>query len=844
MKTKNTFTFSFVHAMKKNFIVPILTFIGLLGCLIASFSNYTYEIETAMKIASQSNQNFRDILRALSFKFILFTNEEGLFFITVLGVIGASALLGILLFRFASSKKTVNVYYSLGITRTELYSSRYLAGITMLFGAIIVAFLIMTLVNIYCFGSSVMLWKSTLFFILHFCTIAFASFSITAAVSSSVGTIIEAIAFSAIIILSTSFVSLCITDSLYFMIPGAPKSTYMEVYNPGTVANSMYYSNALPFDREALLLSNSFLGRILKNIDLIFLNYKNIFVDGMCFVGRVVNDSTFDTWKMPPLTPYILWIIGGFVFFALGLFMFKRKKAEICGFMGRNKILNFIISAILSFLAFCGVITMLGSTISPKAGFNLPLNMWSRALIGIIISFLVFTIIELLLTRSFKAYKKNIKISLVHIALILLLVFSLHLGFFGYSSYIPDIEDIKSVNISMPSTLTGARSVLSHSSYADAYWAKDHIEGPFACYYTNTNSYSNAYMLSEFTDKESIQFAVDFHQKLIDEGWIHKESDKTRLDYSKRTVKVNATIVYTLKDGRKIARGYDRLPLDLYEEMFKIEDTDEWNKIAEFDLENFTSSFSIPVIFSQQMDKKTFVDENLVNGLGHALANDMKALNYTSFWRSDADWLGCVALFNSPDLPSELPLYGYNGKPINPQEFSNDTDYINKLIATNWEIGNEVEFTPLIEHNYVIPITSEMKNTISFLQSNGLYETLSDESEIVSAKVIEAATATANIGWSEPSAIFNAFWDNGKATPERTAGLEDALYYQTQYTSGDFMPDEAISVTDKELIKELENNAYGIYLDTNGGYIVEFTRANGNTTIMFVPNGRITQEIK
>ncbi|MBQ2774354.1 MAG: hypothetical protein IJF40_00500 [Clostridia bacterium] len=842
MKTKNTFAFSLAHAMKKNFIMPILTFIGLFGVLIINFSSYTREISVAKETALLTGQNFRELLRGYFFRYVLFSNyNDTLYFLTSIGVIGASALLGILLFRFVSNKKTVNVYYSLGITRTKLYCARYLAGIIMLFAAITVPFLIMALINIYYFGSSVMLWKAVLFFIIHFCVIAFASFSIAAAVSGSVGTIVEAIGFSAIIILSTSIIMVCVTDAIPFMLFGAPKNTTIALYNAGNIYQT--YNNS-HLSSETFLLSNTFLGRILENIDLIFLNRGNIFSGGLCIIGQVVDETTFNVWAMPPLTPYILWAIGSVAFFALGLFMFKYKKAEICGFMGRNKVLNFIISAILSFLAFCGVICMLGSEINTTSGFTFSFNMWNRALIGIVISFLVFSVIELLLTRSFKSYKRNIKFSLIHIGLMVLFVFSLHLGFFGYSSYIPDIEDIKSVNISTPSTLTGAKSAILYSSYSDFYWIENNLTDTVpGCYYTSD---TGGYMLSEFKDKESIQSVIDFHQKLIDEGWVHRESDKARLDYSKRSVKVNATIVYTLKDGRQIARGYQRLPLDLYEEMFRVEDTDKWNGLVEMEFTNFLSGISVPVIFSEQMDKKTFVDENLINGLGQAIIKDIKALDYTSFWRSDADWLGCVAFFNNPENDGMVFYYddyeddGYEA--VYQPEFSNDADYYIKTISERWQYSNGAEYTALMNDNSIVPITSEMKNTIAFLQSNGLYEALIDESEIVSARVIDAAKATASRSWNETDIIFNAFWDNGKAKAEK--GYDKYGYYEERYTSGDYMPDESVTVTDKKLLKELQNNAYGMYLDTDGGYIVEFKRANGNTTIMFVPSGRISQEIK
>ena len=176
---------------------------------------------------------------------------------------------------------------------------------------------------------------------------------------------------------------------------------------------------------------------------------------------------------------------------------------------------------------------------------------------------------------------------------------------------------------------------------------------------------------------------------------------------------------------------------------------------------------------------------------------------------------------------------------------TDEADIQATIAENNWKAGSDAEYTPLDANNgrsSVIPITAKMKNTISYLQSNGLYTALNDDSPVVSARVISAAEATAENSWGSEVPIFNAFWDNGKAKAHKVFD-EYGGYYMEDYTSGDYMPDSSVTVTDKETLKELSENAYGWYLDINGGYIVEFKRANGCTTIMFVPAGRISKTI-
>ena len=147
----------------------------------------------------------------------------------------------------------------------------------------------------------------------------------------------------------------------------------------------------------------------------------------------------------------------------------------------------------------------------------------------------------------------------------------------------------------------------------------------------------------------------------------------------------------------------------------------------------------------------------------------------------------------------------------------------------------------------VVPITEEMTNTISFLKAHGLYEKLSDESPIVSARIADMGKATSSDdmrhGFAYSSPIFNSFWDDGKSKPYSKKDSDGYEYEVSSYTSGDFMPKDSMTVTDKATLEKLAANAYGYRFDLTGGYLVEFKRANGNLTIMYVPKGRIELNI-
>ena len=87
---------------------------------------------------------------------------------------GGSATLGIMLFRFVSSRAKNNIYFSLGISRAGLFSAHWLAGAVMLEAAVLLPLAFSAMLNLIYFGSSVMLWRTLLFYAVHMTVTALA----------------------------------------------------------------------------------------------------------------------------------------------------------------------------------------------------------------------------------------------------------------------------------------------------------------------------------------------------------------------------------------------------------------------------------------------------------------------------------------------------------------------------------------------------------------------------------------------------------------------------------------------------------------------------------------------
>ena len=822
-KYKNTFWFSVAHAMKKNFILPLLTFAV---SMFFYLSNFCWEkIREAKETASIKGQDVLKIMRD-AYEVFIFDSEQAaydpLLYIFPALLVVISLLLGVLLFRFVTNKKTVNVYYSLGIKRADLYTARLLAGVFMMLAAVLVPLAVSLGLNLHYFGSSVMLWRTFLFYAVHSAICVLAGLTISAAVSSCVGTTVEAIGFSAVLAAFPSVVTMCVNYGVPSILNGAPAITYYGIYP----AASSY--GELHFD----ITGSTVFGRIISHINLLMLN-RSSFINSSSV--EAMTKEAAKKWVAPSLTPYILWAVLIAAFFVFGLFMFKRRKAEICGFPGRSAVLNFVLCMITSFGVASLVLYFVVSEI-PQ------ITTWMIIVGLMIISIIIFLIFDIILHLSFKAIKKDWKIGLVHAGLMAAFLLSLYTGFFGYSSRVPDIQDIDSVSISAPNALMGSYQLgreLSGSYVTDRYYSDVYSN----YYYVGNRSVS---LIENFKDKDDINTVREIHKAMIKAGNIRRVNTNSD-DYSKRVTCQSVVIRYKLKNGRELVRVYKYVPLANYPTLYTLEDTKNWNNKIKDELLNIDSENVIPIVFSAQMDNRIAVDEELTAGLARAIYNDITTLSSDKFLTSNAKYLGSVAFYVNRSQREDYSMYESS-------EYVNATSMTDEITEEETLSRQETvdgfanhedstgRYLALGDYS-VIPITEEMTNTISFLKAHGLYEKLSDESPIVSARIADMGKATSSDdmrhGFAYSSPIFNSFWDDGKSKPYSKKDSDGYEYEVSSYTSGDFMPKDSKTITDKATLEKLAANAYGYRFDLTGGYLVEFKRANGNLTIMYVPKGRI-----
>lgn len=836
---KNPFGFTVAHAMRKNFAFPLAVFVMSLALYLRSFfgSDKIRQL-TALKSGGSATL---ELLRG-SGKFLIIADGNGFavsdifdfwfYFYTAVLVI-LSAALGIMLFRFVSSRAKNNIYFSLGISRAGLFSAHWLAGAVMLEAAVLLPLAFSAMLNLIYFGSSVMLWRTLLFYAVHMTVTALAGFSVAAAVSVCVGTAGESVLFSLAFIAFPS-------AAVYFLNNTVPKLLFGAPHN----SNYALYPSA-SHSRDISMALSPF-GRVLSRLNLLSLN-NDVFIRS----GSLVSSDGFSkitadelkSWSAPSLEPYILWAILTALLFVFGLLMLKRRKVEICGFSGRSKTLNFLLTAMLSVSA--------GSTIVAVNFYFSQITGKQYLITGIttvLLSAVIFVVFDIMLNLSFKALKKDWKYGLVHVALAVAVMLSLYTGFFGYSSRVPDAGSIESASVSAPDILLGSYRTradeLKFNANSGYYLAFDEDGNPVGinsgCYY-RSNADERRIIIDGFKSESDINAVRELHKRLIASG---RKVVSSSEDYSERAVRSTVIIKYKLKNGREIIREYQTVGLGDYLSLYSIENTENWNNKIKNELLNIDSEKVFPVLFSGQMDKKTVVDQKFTRGLARAIYEDITSLGADRILCSDSKWLGTVALYH--DIASDGVKTVTAAQAYSPDTGDEDAETPEDAINNAWKAGNYgemmtngSEYGDFGKFKSVIPITEEMTNTVEYLKAHGLYDLLVDESPIVAVRVADIGKLTVDaLEYTTP--IFNAFWDNGKSKPETDRETGEQI---STYTSGDYMPKNSREFTDGATINTLAENAYGYRFDLAGGYVAEFRRANGCRTIMYIPKGRVELNI-
>ncbi len=572
----------------------------------------------------------------------------------------AAIFAAFLLFGFMLKKNTSNVYYSLGISRSRLFVSRYLAGVLWIALSACLPFLILAVANLLFYGNSPEMWKTFLYIFISVFALMLFCFTVTAFVISQLGSYIEAVIISAVCIVSPGLLNRGISALLSVTAKGSP-------YNYGNWLGS--YVSFLNYRHELIYQPA---GTIWDTFSLYFpLNTAS----GSFMMAKGDEFVPFNYGK------YIIFIIVSLVIALIAALLHNHRKNEKAGFMGTCPVLEgWCVVAVGTFLASL-VASVFGNS---ELGDGTVKALTAAA--GIVIMAVGYTVVDLFFVRSFKAYRKRLWHLAVSICAFLIIIFATGVVMNSVYSKVPDAAEIESVSVSLPDAFSSDEG---YSSYESGIQLE--IDRTL-----RVRSYDRM-VVEGFESREDIERIRELNTLLSQQ----KKEDKGSYSF---------LFIYKLKNGRTVKRLYTDGGEAAFVKALEAVKTDVYRQSAakSFEYLNYIDGgylFVSPNMSSAVVPAKLYNDFDLKAELMGCLEKDVLAGTLDPALAPGAEVLGyiCVPHYQVPTA-AQPDEYNENG----PATLS--ADY------SPAELDGALE---LVNYN-IFPVTPGMENTLAFIKSNGL----------------------------------------------------------------------------------------------------------------------------
>ena len=695
--------------------------------------------------------------------------------LAILAVVGCSVLLGVMMFRFIASKKTVNVFYSLGITRKSLFVSKYLAGVLMLVVSVALPLLFNLILNFSYLGSSWQLWSATAYYFWSFSILACFSFTVTAAVFSCVGTVAEGCFFPFVILGSPMIILYCL-QYLMETLFGNPYGEYFMGYGTTDLPTTFKAFNPILFLYDGV-----------NNLSALDAS------------GKLIPSSYGEgaPWVKPNFLPLVFWTIAVVAVMFLGMYLFRKRKAEICGFLGANSVLNFFITFLLGFLGFGLVIHVTQA--------KLPMAL--AIVVGLLVFTVIYCIVDFALIRNGKEFLRGLKKLPIHLGITLIIGIVFATGLFGFSTRIPELSEIQSASITVP-----AESIIGTGCIGSSYGSE-----------YNWGSLGN--MLEGIEAEEDLRLVRQVHERIIQTGDQKITANQEGIAREDQFVESTIQVVYQLKNGKQLMRHYYHVPVQAINQLLHIEDTEAGREqIQKLLTAPLTSRYdnwvqeSIQktgaiVLWSPDLEQETelSLSEPQRRMLLQCVADDLTAQKADQRYFPTQQLLGLIHIQDSERNMG----YGGSGGMRMPSVSTMD--------------------------GYTVYLTKEMQKTIQFLQSNGFYNAIGRPAEVESVKIVRAREeenhAPEHLRYD--SFFFIGSWQSSKYMAEEVQKYESqGGVYESAFKN-------AVEIADAKQAQEIADRSHIAYFYGVDGYFVQVKLAGDKGyTCMFLPESAAPQYVK
>lgn len=562
-------------------------------------------------------------------------------------------LLGMLtalsLFSFAFNKKSVNVYFSMGIKRTRLFVNRIAAGAIELFAASVIPFFIVFIINVSLFGYNPQQLKLFAYYTFLLFTSSLAGLVIGAFAASISGSRIEMILTSA----STSGIVMAAVSLL---------SSLKGIFLRGYVGGDSELSSKI-------LLLSPWTG-LSEKAD------ANVLI-----TGKKVPEALLITWKSD-VFPIVFWIIASIVICALGLLLFKKRKNENSNSFGKFDVSSAVNGAAIFFISAESLASLFESLYS-DGYLNLPVCV----LLCVLGTFLIFFIAELIIRRNIKAVVRMFTVYGGLLIVSIGAVIVIGTGYFGTYNKLPETKDIEFVSMSYSDPL----NVFNYNTS-----------------YNKTEAYNNEKNTNvcKSADAEDIKLCIEEFNKIKDD----KRIQTGAIDYVSFVIKTKDGKFISRRFpvySEEIIHDYNKAVFnsDYFHKILKMsldnsaaneteENTDynglfEYTSDAWYDKYQGISEFNYldGSLLSDNFNYYEYSFEDgeyytLTNELRDALYNDLCKMTYDEYYGNTTEPVGALA-FDTNSLMLETDTYNseYGWVDFNSYYYSDSYDEMKKEVV-------------------------------------------------------------------------------------------------------------------------------------------------------------------
>ena len=539
--------------------------------------------------------------------------------------------------------------------------------------------------------------------------------------------------------------------------------------------------------------------------------FKNANQYGLLRYGEEYIKLEFDI-----VGPMIFMAVASIIILAISFKVFKNRKAENAGVVGANKPLVVGTGIVAGFVLF-GAINLTNYIDRIVAG-----------IIALVIAIVAYLAVTMILYRSKKNIIKNFKVVPCFAGgLVVVLVFCFT-GFFGTYNKVPDVSKI---DYAYAVASAGDGYITSNNNYSSI-----------------TSAYDHDTVVGRIADAEDLKNLVEIHKSVVDS-----------LGDGDGTFKV----VYVMKDGSTIVRGYYDVGEEAEQNTLKIYNTKSYKEQVKFGFttSNATIIKQMDLVSAQwQNNRETYTR---IDGAEHDIQTT-QLYKYHAMSDENMVFLSDKSQINSVNLSDTITTAQLRElKACMAQDIENLD--IQKLLLSgenavyflginddyHFEYDENFDISRLdlmADYEYVdrYPIYKSMTRTIAYINSLNLTIPEIDVNSIKSVKYIDA---NERYGKPEPFNYYNPIAKDQSfyafALSNDATDYYEYMYGESyfRYNGDEF--ENGTESTDRALIEALYNSSVNNYkLIGDNGKIVLFTLDNGSIFTGYVPEELVPFEIK